>query len=241
MFKTTAAAFVLFAVASTQAQTWTPVTSLSLPVSGLNRETASYSGGPRNADGDVFWGAVYYGAAGNLFNYLDDFPDDFIYDVSMNPQDNGDHLITGAPTNLDIFETDLGGGQFEICVLASTAGGEPWLGPAAWAAGVDTLFFGIGDNFGVPPDGIDFLKPGFIVKDAVVIALVDGEVVAVDSTIFGTPPTGPLADIGGLIFDEELTNTVDAIGLCWLVNIPTPGAAALFGLAGLVAARRRRA
>ncbi len=230
MSKALSASIVVLALAGVaQAQSFIPITDLT--ADPISRERASAASGARNADGDYFEAAVLGGDTSGLF-YLDDFPDDFIYGPGA--QDNGDHLITGVTTSLEIFETSLGGTTFEICVLATTDDGSPWC-----PAGVDELYLDLGTGFSTAPDGIDFTKP-ITVKESSVFLLIDGVVVAGAPLIFEPEPAGPLTGLGG--FGGVGGTAVNGIMLCWIVNvIPAPGSAALLGLVGLVAVRRRRA
>lgn len=191
----------------------------------------------RDASGDVFGAAVLAQDSASAF-FIDDDPDfPFAFGAV---EDGGANLITGAGTSIASSETSLGGNMKQIVVAAFTNDSSDWL-----PAGVEVnpgdpltqLRFDVGGFAATDP--IEWAGgTAFTVVSAEYVIFIDGAPVFV-AGMAGEDYSVGLAGVG--VVGGAAGAGVDEIQIVWTLNeVPAPGSAALLGLAGFAAARRRR-
>jgi hypothetical protein len=197
--------------------------------------------GSRDASGDTFNAAMLAQDSGSAY-FIDDFPDDFVFGITS---DGGANLITGAATSVASAEFALGGNMKQVVVAAFTDDGSDWL-----PAGVEVnpgdpltqLRFDVG-GFAAGSDPISWagssIGAGATVISAEYVIFIDGSPVFVTGLAGEDYSSGGLAGVG--VVGGAAGAGVDEVQIVWTINeIPAPGSAALLGLAGFAAARRRR-
>ncbi len=211
-------------------------------VAGKNYTSLRNAGSERDASGDTFNAAMLAQNSASAF-FIDDFPDDFVFGITS---DGGMNFITGAPTSVASVETPLGGITKQITVAAFTDDSSDWL-----PAGVDpdgsgdlltAIRFDVG-GFAAGSDPIEWagasIGAGATVISAEIALFIDG------AFVFSAPLAGEDYSSGGLagvgVVGAAAGAGVDEVQIVWVIDeIPAPGSAALLGLAGFAAARRRR-
>jgi hypothetical protein len=197
--------------------------------------------GNRDASGDTFNAAMLAQNTGSAF-FIDDFPDDFVFGVAS---DGGANLITGAPTTVASLESAVGT-IHTIVVAAFTDDSSDWL-----PAGIDpdgsgdlltAIRFDVG-GFAAGSDPISWagtsIGAGATVLSAEIVLFIDGSAVFSTGLAAEDYASGGLAGVG--VVGGAAGAGIDEVQIVWTVNeIPAPGSAALLGLAGFAAARRRR-
>jgi hypothetical protein len=166
--------------------------------------------------------------------FIDDFPDNFNFSLN---QDAGANLITGAATRVDSWQVGN-----VVTVAAFTADSSDWL-PAGFDPG-DGVLGTIRFDVGMAAAGTDSLSyPGFSAADLVsaqIVLFIDGSAVFTSAPL----PAGNLDLSTGLgavgLVGGAAGAGIDEVQMVFTLNVPTPGAASVFGLAGLAAVRRRR-
>jgi len=197
---------------------------------------------PRINAGETFGARmIAVGADGGLF-VLDDAPNGgFLIGQQM---DGGVNTFTGADTFVWARQAPTSGGGVRVTVSQrSTLGGE--ILPAGLASGggeaITNLRFDVGGFFAAAdPLSYQGFSPSDV--DSVQIALFEGGALRFVTFVTGTNGTIDLS--GGLAATATVADVggegIDEVMMVFNLNVPTPGAASLFGLAGLAAVRRRR-
>lgn len=182
--------------------------------------------------GETFEAAMLAQDSGSAY-FIDDFPDNFIFGGGF--QDAGAHAITGAATQGYAYQVGN-----TVVVGHRTADSSDYL-PAGVevVAGdpLDAIRFDVG-GFAAGTDAISY--PGFSAADVVsvdYVLFIDGGVVGVFGVAATDFSTG-LAAVG--VVGGAAGAGIDEVQIVFNLNVPTPGAASVFGLAGLAAVRRRR-
>lgn len=186
--------------------------------------------------GETFSLAVTaFSSAGGAF--MEDVPDTGIFGAGA--VFGGAHAVTGADTFIRGFQ--IGN---VVRVSTFTANSSDWV-PAGMTLGgaiVEDLFLEMGfNNAGNNP----IFYPGYSPAD---VDSVTFQGFSNGNLLFSfiVPPgnlslANGLAGIGGVSFAAGIGGfDIDEMQLVFTLNVPTPGAASVFGLAGLAAIRRRR-
>lgn len=166
--------------------------------------------------------------------FIDDFPDNFNFSLN---QDAGANLITGAATRVDSWQVGN-----VVTIAAFTADSSDWL-----PAGVDpgngggvltAIRFDVG-GFAAGTDSLSY--PGFSAGHVVsfsFVLFIDGAPVFTSATPSATDYSTGLGAVK--VVGNAAGAGIDEMHMIFTLNVPTPGAASVFGLAGLAAVRRRR-
>jgi hypothetical protein len=168
--------------------------------------------------------------------FIDDFPDNFNFSLN---QDGGANLITGAATRVDSWQTGN-----VVTVAAFTADSSDWLpagvDPGNGGGALTVLRFDVG-AFAAGTDALSY--PGYSASHVVavnIVLFINGAAVFTSSNL----PAGNLNLANGLgavgLVGGAAGAGIDEVHMVFTLNVPTPGAASVFGLAGLAAVRRRR-
>lgn len=183
--------------------------------------------------GETFQSAMLAQNTSSAF-FIDDFPDDFIWGGGF--QDGGANLITGANTTV---VTDQTGNT--LTVSAFTNDSSEWIPAGVDPNGsgdlLDAIRMDVG-GFAAGPDSIFY--PGFNASQVVsvdMVVFIDGAAVF-SATATATDFSTGLAAVG--VIGGAAGSGVDEMQIIFNLSVPTPGAASVFGLAGLAAVRRRR-
>lgn len=257
MVKLVTAASVLAVAGAASAQTLAPGTPIfNLADGEVTRDFGFMQPGARNLALDVTGNDFTQVTTG--FNtdatsgqFEDDFPDDFVFGSAG--QDAGAHLRTGAPTQLDAIATPIGGGLVELSFVQSTVDGSDIFpaGNAPDGSPLDLLVFEMGQSnaasqfTGVPIPLTNSNGNDFKIVDARALVFVGGSLAAdFDLTMDAMGNPREIGNLPALDVQSAIGGAAGAgvtgHGVVWTVQIPTPGAAALFGVAGLAAVRRHR-
>lgn len=168
--------------------------------------------------------------------FIDDFPDNFNFSLN---QDGGPNLITGAATRVRSWQTGN-----VVTVAAFTADSSDWLpagvDPGNGGGPLTAIRFDVG-AFAAGTDRLAY--PGYSSSHVVAVNLVlfvNGAAIFTSSNL----PAGNLNLATGLgavgVVGGAAGVGIDEVHMVFTLNVPTPGAASVFGLAGLAAVRRRR-
>ncbi|MFG0275967.1 MAG: hypothetical protein ACF8QF_13025 [Phycisphaerales bacterium] len=168
--------------------------------------------------------------------FIDDFPDNFNFSLN---QDGGANLITGAATRVRSWQSGN-----VVTVAAYTADSSDWLpagvDPGNGGGALTAIRFDVG-AFAAGTDSLSY--PGYSSADVLAVNLVlfiNGAAVFTSSNL----PAGNLNLATGLgavgVVGGAAGAGIDEVHMVFTLNVPTPGAASVFGLAGLAAVRRRR-
>ena len=182
--------------------------------------------------GETFGAAVLAQNSGSAF-FIDDDPD--LFQFGFGQQNGGNNLITGAETT--VITSQVGN---VVTVAAFTRDSSDWLPSGVDPGGAGDPLTEIRFDVGgfAAPDSISY--PGFSAADVVsvdYVVFIDGTAVLTTSAVATDFSTG-LAAVG--IVGAANGAGVDEVQMIFNLNVPTPGAASVFGLAGLAAVRRRR-
>jgi len=169
-------------------------------------------------------------------SFLDDFPDNFLF--GSGSQDAGAHLFTGAGTK--VFANQQPPND-KVIVASFTTDSSDYLpsgnnfGPGGEFLSILQFEVGTG-NAGVDPISYAGFSPSDVIKMEFAL-FADGALLAVFDTTAGVDLSGGLAGGAGVSGADGVG--IDEVQMIFTV-VPSPGAASVFGLAGLAAIRRRR-
>ncbi|MFG0275968.1 MAG: hypothetical protein ACF8QF_13030 [Phycisphaerales bacterium] len=205
--------------------------------SGLNYTSAWNIGDTRDVPATETFGVVMLAQNSGSAFFIDDVPDTFNFSLN---QDGGANLITGAATRVRSWQSGN-----TVTVAAYTVDSSGWIPAGVDPDGsgdlLDAIRMDVGAFANASADGINGISyPGFSAADVVsvdMVLFIDGAAVfssAATATDF-SDGLGAVGVVGG-----AAGSGVDEMHIVFNLNVPTPGAASVFGLAGLAAVRRRR-